>query len=1341
MKLHGEWLSLLDISGPFLAEPILESHFPQGLDQLDPIKKKRIRQAYEEWRDAKDNDDPLMAELHKAWIDLVLKQGLELDEDDNEDVLKPASKVNEIKYEALEHGVVIRPTYAVVAGDDKPPSMLVEVLSPEIDLEAVNKQDGWSASSAERMLQLCRANKVRLGLLTNGEQWMLIDAPEGGVTTYASWYARIWSQEPITLQAFVTLLSIRRFFLDESQQLPALIDESLKHQDEVTDALGDQVRRAVEVLVQALDKADQDRDRELLKDVEPFELYEAGLTVMMRLVFLLSAEERALLPVDSLTYESYYAVSTLRMQLRDQAGIHSEEILSHRRDAWSRLLAIFRAVYGGVDHETLSMPALGGSLFDPDRFPFLEGREKGSNWRCDPARPLPIDNRTVLLLLDAIQLFQGRTLSYRALDIEQIGYVYEGLLERTVVRAKDITLELDATKKSKQPWVTWGELEDTRLNGDKAVEELLVERTGSSASRIKNDLKKPVTDAQKERLLTVCQGDQTLRDRLAPYHHLLRIDPWEYPLIYPKGAFMVATGTERRETGTHYTPKSLTESIVETILEPVAYVGPAEGKPRNEWQLKSSAELLELKICDPAMGSGAFLVQVCRWLSERLVEAWGSETGHGKFITVDGEALDSAGGSEPMSSSLDERLLIARRLVAEKCLYGVDLNPLAVELAKLSIWLITLAKGRPFGFLDHNLRSGDSLLGLHKLEQLTRFSLHPEEKHTASIFASNIESAVNDTLLLRKQLREIPIRDIRDVEHMAQLDQQARQKIEQMEHIADAMIGEALAAGGNQRTMDASMDNLSSWAAAYIEGDNETGWKIITEARKSLSRDLPAGKSPRKPFHWVLEFPEVFERGGFDGIVGNPPFLGGKRIGTVLGESYQFGIKSLFDNTKGAADLSAFFFRKACLLSGSESCFCFISTNTIAQGDTRKVGLEYMIKNENCTVFNAKNSTPWPGKAGVHISVVALKKGRWDGEIYLDGNTVANISSSLEEETDFNVFTLAENKGGIAEGIKIHGNGFLVDESEYNNLVKINPNNSSILQLYLGGEDITDNPSQRTVRYAINFGNFDKEQAEGFPELFDIVTNRVKPYRDGLKGQIHEKRYWIFWDRREAFFDQLDKSKRILVCSGIAKYLALEFVQSDAVLSQRLKVFKFQDYTHFSVLQSNLHESWIRRNSSTLETRLSYSNRDAFATFPFCSYSTLLEEVGRSYYECRREMMLKYNEGLTSTYNRFHNYEDSSANVDKFRDLHVQMDTSVAAAYGWDDLDLGHRFHETKQGIRFTISEEARREVLRRLLKLNNERYDEEVAQGLHHKKKKSTTRKTKTCSAKDDRSLNLFGD
>ena len=441
---HSEWLSLIEISGPFLAEPVLKDAFPQGLEGLDSAKRTTVRQAYDEWREALDLDDPDLPKIHRAWIDLILKQILELDENGSGDVLKSTEKLPEaIRCELPEHGISLRPDYAVMDGQaESRPLILIAVYDPDVSLAESLKGDGWAASPAERMVELCRATDVRLGLVTNGEQWMFVDAPVGAVTTFASWYARLWGQEPVTLQAFVSLLGIRRFFVDRSEQLPALLDNSLKFQDEVTDALGEQVRRAVEVLIQALDRADVDRNRELLDGIEPTELYEAGLTVMMRIVFLLSAEERGLLLLGDERYEANYAVSTLRMQLRSE----SEEILERRWDAWSRLLSIFRAVYGGVDHEAMRLPALGGSLFDPDRFPFLEGRKKGSRWKIDPATPLPIDNRTVLYLLDAVQLFQGRTLSYLALDIEQIGYVYEGLLERTVVRAKEATLDLDATK-------------------------------------------------------------------------------------------------------------------------------------------------------------------------------------------------------------------------------------------------------------------------------------------------------------------------------------------------------------------------------------------------------------------------------------------------------------------------------------------------------------------------------------------------------------------------------------------------------------------------------------------------------------------------------------------------------------------------------------------------------------------------------------------------------------------------------------------------------------------------------------------------------------------------------
>ena len=131
-----------------------------------------------------------------------------------------------------------------------------------------------------------------------------------------------------------------------------------------------------------------------------------------------------------------------------------------------------------------------------------------------------------------------------------------------------------------------------------------------------------------------------------------------------------------------------------------------------------------------------------------------------------------------------------------------------------------------------------------------------------------------------------------------------------------------------------------------------------------------------------------------------------------------------------------------------------------------------------------------------------------------------------------------------------------------------------------------------------------------------------------------------------------------------------------------------------------------------------YTPSDCFETFPLPLMTVNLESIGECYNAYRRQIMHSRQEGLTKTYNRFHNPDETAEDIQKLRDLHIEMDRAVAAAYGWTDLDLGHGFHETKQGLRFTISESARREVLARLLKLNHERYAEEVAQGLHNKKK-----------------------
>ncbi len=1344
----SDWLSLIEISGPFLAEPVLKEVFPQGLEELDSSKRKRLRQTYEEWCDAIECGDVLIDALHTAWIDEVLARTLELDEDGKGDVLKRMEWcAAHLATTLIEHGVGIAPDYAVVDEQkDDAPLMLVHRYAPDVDLNDAQKFDGWTATPAERMVALCRAKGCRIGLVTNGERWMLVDAPVGAVTSFASWYARLWVQEPVTLQAFVHLLRCGRFFGNDDAKLPELIDRSLKFQDEVTDALGDQVRRAVEVLIQALDKADQDRDRGLLRGISEPELYEAALTVMMRLVFLLSAEEHGLLLMGDGKYEAHYAISTLRSQL----VVEEPEILEKRKDAWSRLLATFRAVFGGIEHENLRLPALGGSLFDPDRFPFLEGRSAGTTWRTDPAKPLPIDNRTVLLLLEAIQQFQGRTLSYRALDVEQIGYVYEGLLERTVKRTADVTLDIGATLKAEKPLVTLAELESAKLDGIDRLVALLRERSGSSESRVRNDLAKPVDDALSERLLTACLGETELLGRIKPYGHLLRTDPWGYPLVYPKGAFVVTTGTDRRETGTHYTPKSLTEAIVAETLTPIAYVGPAEGLPRAEWRLKSPAELLDLKICDPAMGSGAFLVQACRWLAERLAEGWSKAEDADYVVSADGDVLPNGAEKELLPRDAESRIIIARRLIAERCLYGVDLNPLAVELAKLSIWLVTLAKDRPFGFLDHNLRCGDSLLGIHRLDQLTQLLMIPNAQGQLRLFGQNIEQAVREAIELRLRLREMPIRDIRDVEAMARLDADAHRRLEVPECIADAFIGEVFASGGNGAALENTMASLTIQAGQAIEGDRDVLASMRRRSVTAFSIDLSAEKPARRPFHWPLEFPEVFarERDGFDGMVGNPPFLGGKRITGVAGTAFRdWLVAHIAEGRRGSADLVAYFFLRAWCMLRDGGGFGLLAVNTIAEGDTRQVGLEAMI-GAGAVIYAAYPNEPWPGAAAVVTSRVHVHKGNWNGTRSLSGKSTSLVSAFLSDQEEWSPKQLIASVGKTFVGSFVNGMGFVLPQAEAQRMLDNDPRNAEVIFPYLDGDDLKSVPEQRPTRLVISFWDWPEEKARKYCAPWQWVEERVKPERQrrGENGQYVlrkplPERWWQYADKRPALYHAIGRGHYfeqhpdgwyapahqpgyVLVAGRVGKYFNPSVVANDAIFHEKCVVFAVDEvYAYAALFNSSPVDAWVWKHSSRLKLDLNFSPSDAVETFPFLGPTEIarFDKLGREYLQARHEVMTDPANpiGLTKLYNRFHNAGDGDQRIECLRELHREIDAAVMRAYGWDDIDLGHGYHEQpnlaeSDRVRFTISDAARAEVLRRFAELNRQRYEEEVARGLH---------------------------
>ncbi|MGV2931050.1 Eco57I restriction-modification methylase domain-containing protein [Vreelandella venusta] len=1320
MSERHDWLNLVEVSGPFLSIPVLDEAFPQGMEGRDKRDAARIRQAYDEWREAVDVDDPSLDELHRAWVDEALATALQMGDRD----LRRGDQAGDALHVSLpEHGMTLTPDIVLVNVNytDKP-LLPMFVQPPNAPLDEVVHRDGWAASPAERMVHYLRGVDCPIGLVTNGERWMLVHAPTGQVTSFVSWYARLWSQEPETLRAFVSLLAVPRFYGPEEGQLPSLFARSEKHQDEVTEALGDQVRTAIEVLIQAIDKANQDRNGKLLEGVTPQELYEGGLTVMMRLVFILSAEERGLLLLGNTTYDNHYALSTFRQRLR-RVSSNAHELLERRHAGWSRLLALFRAIYGGIEHSDLRLPAMGGSLFDPDRYPFLEGRAKGSSWLTDAADPLPIDDRTVLLMLDAIQSFEGRTLSYRALDVEQIGHVYEGLLERTVRQIDEVTLELRGSAQAKSPKATLRELAEAGLDGQETLIELLKERTGRSVPALRRDLQRSRDDRLSATLLTACRGEVDLHDRVEPYVHLLALDPWDHPRLYHPGAYAVVLGSDRRETGTHYTPKSLTEKIVHETLTPVVYVGPAEGKPKEKWQLKSPAELLDLKICDPAMGSGAFLVQACRWLGERLVEAWSQAEAAGGVVSVDGEVLENAEESELLPRDGEERTVIARRLVAERCLYGVDMNPLAVELAKLSIWLVTLAEGRPFGFLDHNLRCGDSLLGIHRLDQLTQLSMQPKDKGQQRLFGQNVQRAVYEAIELRQRLRAMSVRDVNDIVTMARLDTEARHKLEVADSIADAFIGEALLSGGRSIELEYAIGSLAVEADEAVSGDYDALRSIARRSSETLT-NAAGERSVRHPLHWPLEYPEVFvrEAPGFDAVVGNPPFLGNRLWRAAIGEKMQWQCQMVLGEPPGKIDICVVFHRRAVDLLRQGGCYGLLAASNIAEGSAIKVGLRVIVQRGD--LFFAKKNMPWPGAASVVVAVVGFIKGKWQAECNVGGQMCARIGPRLEPEAE-DVWVpqpLMDAPFAFAGVDNTKGMAFIITPiSPWFERLKNEPD--SLLRPYITGDDITSNSLNKINRWALDIGDLNLEDiAKSWPQAYLFLVEVVQPSRtpEALKSYKElKKNWWRFLRPRADLMRRLRLRDRFIGYSKNTKYPVGMLAPSEWIYTNKVLLVGMERDDLYAISLSTGFRTWLERFSGgSLGETLSLSISESVAKYPVPTGEVSQKgvEVANRFNDLAVTFSAKNGCGLTDVMNAINSSDVSDADVEELRHLMVTIDAEVLAAYGWDDLEIEYGFRESSESSgkypsRWALSEELRVEILHRLIELNREYCEEKVSE------------------------------
>ena len=1517
---HLEWLGFVRPTGLVLSAPALVGA-GAILNRRDAEGQRRLQACVEERQGGAEAaaepclpDFRAFAESVLGWSfslrgyagteEAPLPEELEAAAPDNGEILRPdfavrtgAAPAGPVKAANAAHAVrEARAEYAL--GETSPWQLLVSVrpLGEDFDRTAQGRSKpralthgrtaqpesipagvGLSGTSAHgRMERLLRQTGAPAGLLFNGLCLRLISAPRGESSGWLDFRVQDMVQtagRPICAAMRLLLNERRLLAVPQQQRLAGLLAASRKFQNEVSERLAEQVLHALYELLRGFQAAQDAACGELLKRPlkdGPDEVYRGLLTVVLRLVFLLYAEERDLLPQDE-TFLHGYSLANLHQRLREDAALHPDT-MDQRYGAYAQLLALFRMVHDGARSGAMRLPPRQGALFDPDRYRFLEGRGAqvgGARQVSERVEAPLVADGTIYRVLEKLIVLDGERISYRALDVEHIGAVYQTMMGFRLETAAGRAIAIKAAKKHGAPATV-------------DLEALLQEAPAKRGKWLQDRTDRKLT----ERVRQAVRNAETLEAMHAALDSI--IDREATPDLVPAGGMVLQPSEERRRSGSHYTPRELTEPIVRTALEPILQrllqstagaalepdpnrilaSGPANisqaaphppaaaQTPRTvtggtESALRPSPnhapsehgrpprpeQILDLKVCDPAMGSGAFLVEACRQLADALVASW------------------HAHNAVPDIPPDENELVFARRLVAQRCLYGVDRNPAAVDLAKLSLWLITLAKDHPLTFLDHALRHGDALLGLTK-RQIESFHWQDGgEEPPTGLEAQRSAAAHLGGLPVRRRELQTGFEALRTRKHLgkvASLRQRIRTAGEEVpDHELRLWWSDARAALDQVRVLgDLAL-------AAFFEGAKpkqreDYRRKFANEVQHDRTdqylawlEELANADPPLAPFHWEIEFPEVFERenAGFDAVVGNPPFAGKNTVAAANVPRYPDWLKALHPQSHGNADLVAHFFRRAFTLIRAGGAFGLIATNTIAQGDTRATGLRWICEHGG-EIYDVHTRVKWPGLAAVVVSVLHVAKGRFSGQKRLDGKAVEKITAFLFHRGGNNdPARLKANAGKSFQGSIVLGMGFTFDDSdrkgvatplaELRRLLEDNPRNKEAIFPYIGGEEVNTSPTHAHHRYVINFRDYplrradagelrargdagpgngatpgadtgqhdaipsiadvepgdgaapkadvgqrdavrrisDIEMASGaasgdparhrgelwaeadaerrrelrrqavvpedypgpvaadWPELLGIVEERVKPQRDALpqKNAINREAtntWWRFLAYRRGLHGATVGLKRVLVVNcGATPHAAFAHLPVGMVYANTLAVLAFDTHAAFSALQSRPHEIWTRFFGSSMKDDLRYTPSDCFETFPFPDNWQAhpdLEAAGKAYYDHRAALMIDNNEGLTKTYNRFHNPNEDSPAIAKLRALHADMDRAVLNAYGWQDIPTNCEFlldyeidEETwgakKKPYRYRWPNEVRDEVLARLLELNAERAAEEA--------------------------------
>lgn len=1140
--------------------------------------------------------------------------------------------------------------------------------------ESLDRKREGSKSSPHSMTQeYVNLSETLFALLTNGLQLRLVrDSSRLIKLSYLEFnLERIFEDELFTDFALLfRLLHSSRWAAEGENPAESLLEtyhqDSLENGSRIREKLSEAVVDALETWAEGLLIHPDNSDfRTALREgrTTPRQLYDLLLTLVYRILFLLVIEERGLThppeaPGDlQEIYREYYSASMLRARCR---SVWKEE--ERFSDLWTTLLDCF-SLHEDEEHASaLGLRPLGGDLFSAESFA--------------PLRRLSMDNRRFSEGMNRLDAYRDEKLgvvrvNYAALNVEEFGSVYEGLL----------------------------------------------------------DLAAAVDDP-----------DGVLR-------------------------FRFVRGDDRGRSGSHYTPEELVRPLIEHALEPLI---------RNALEKPGAEErLLDLKICDDACGSGHILLNAARRVALEVARL---RTG--------------ADNPDPAAYRL------ALRDVIQRCIYGVDSNPQAVRLCKVALWLESHNPGKPLGFLDHRIKCGDSLVGVAKVSELLddipdeAFDMRAgdDQEICAELRGRNAKERLEPRQIgidwqtsVGESLQEV-VRSLRAVAAMdASTPEAAERKKEAYLRATD---------GENWRRLRTLAD--VKLAPFFLPKRPETRvatrslYRAFLDGTEDLDGhpvafDASEAAKGRRFFHWFLEFADAMMVGGFDCFLGNPPFLGDKKLRSSFGERYLHYLTRYYAPA-GAIDLVGYFVRRNYDLLKEKRSLGTLSTNSLAQGVTKKGSLD-VIEKAGGAIVMAVRSRLWPGAAAVAVSQTVIHKGSWSGERVLDGKPVEYISTYFDvQKSQGAPYRLEANAEKSFIGSYVLGMGFVLEPEEAAGLIGRNPKNRDVLFPYLNGEDLNSRSDQSPSRWVINFKDWPLDRAStphgyggpvaaDYPDCLEIVERLVKPERTAKKASdVAKYPWWQFWRQRGELYRTIAPLERVMVHTRVTKTHAFSFLPRDLIYSEATVVLAFNDFALFSLVNSSFQEFWAWKNSSTMKGDRRYSVSGAFETFPFppgfelslqgksSTSFRLLDELGERLHEGRRALMTTLDIGLTSLYNLYHDPDLSDESVVKtakcsgeeasrarkeiegLRDLHVRIDEAVRDAYGWSDIALDHGFHELEflpenDRVRYTVSHATRGEILKRLLELNHQRHEEEFAAGLVDKdgkkiKKKAGMKKKRTSAA-----------